>query len=119
MKARVHASLIAHGHPYPVSDLLRTRGRSLIEGFTLPAAWRASTEASLLGIAHLDTHLDTEIAACEPELRRPGAAHPYVLLLMTAPGIASVLTYTIAAAIREIEPFAGPKKLCGYTGLCP
>jgi len=30
-----------------------------------------------------------------------------------------VLAYTIAAEIGEIERFSGPKKLCGYTGLCP
>jgi transposase len=30
-----------------------------------------------------------------------------------------VLAYTIAAEIGEIERFATPKKLCGYTGLCP
>lgn len=115
LKARIHASLIAHGHPCPVSDLFGTRGRALLEGFELPAAWRASTEASLRVIAHLDT----EICTCERELRRQGAEHRYVPLLMTAPGIAWVLAYTIAAEIGEIERFASPKKLCGYTGLCP
>lgn len=38
---------------------------------------------------------------------------------MSAPGIAWVLGYTIAAEIGEIERFASPKKLAGYTGLCP
>lgn len=115
LKARIHASLIAHGHPCPVSDLFGTRGRALLDAFELPAAWRESTEASLRVIAHLDTEID----ACEAELRRQGADHPYVPLLMSAPGIGWVLAYTIAAEIGEIERFAGPKKLCGYTGLCP
>ena len=30
-----------------------------------------------------------------------------------------MLAYTIASEIGEIERFASPKKLCGYTGLCP
>jgi transposase len=30
-----------------------------------------------------------------------------------------VLGYTIAAEIGDIGRFASPKKLCGYTGLCP
>ena len=30
-----------------------------------------------------------------------------------------LLAYTIAAEIGEIERFASPKKLTGYTGLCP
>ena len=38
---------------------------------------------------------------------------------MSAPGIAWVLGYTIAAEIGDIHRFASPKKLCGYTGLCP
>ena len=40
-------------------------------------------------------------------------------LLTTAPGIAWVLGYTIAAEIGDIGRFASPTKLCGYTGLCP
>jgi transposase len=115
LKARIHASLIAWGHPCPVSDLFGTRGRALLDSFALPAVWRESTEASLRVIAHLDE----EIGACEAELRRLGADHPYVPLLMTAPGIAWVLAYTIAAEIGEIERFSSPKKLTGYTGLCP
>jgi transposase len=38
---------------------------------------------------------------------------------MSAPGIAWVLGYTIAAEIGDIHRFASPSKLCGYTGLCP
>ena len=115
LKARIHASLIAHGHPCPVADLFGTRGRALLDSFALPEAWRASTAASL----RLIEHLDDEIGACEAELRRLGADHRYVPLLMSAPGIAWVLAYTIASEIGEIERFATPKKLVGYTGLCP
>jgi len=115
LKARIHASLIAHGHPCPVSDLFGTRGRALLDAFELPEAWRTSTDASLRVIGHLDEEID----ACERELRRLGADHAYVPLLMSAPGIAWVLGYTIAAEIGEIERFASPKKLTGYTGLCP
>jgi transposase len=63
--------------------------------------------------------LNAQIAACEAELRAAGADHPYVPLLMTVPGIAWVLGYTIAAEIGDIGRFATPKKLAGYTGLCP
>ena len=38
---------------------------------------------------------------------------------MSAPGIGRVLAFTIAAEIGEIERFASPAKLAGYTGLCP
>jgi len=48
-----------------------------------------------------------------------GATHPYVELLTTAPGIGWVLGYTIASEIGDISRFSSPKKLVGYTGLCP
>jgi len=99
----------------PVSDLFGLRGRELLERLDLAAPWDATTQASL----RLIEHLDEEIGACEAELRRLGADHAYVPLLMTVPGIAWVLAYTIAAEIGEIERFATPKKLTGYTGLCP
>ena len=35
---------------------------------------------------------------------------------MSAPGIGWVLAFTIAAEIGEIERFASPEKLAGYTG---
>jgi len=82
-------------------------------GVSVP--FRSSTEAALC----LIEHLDREIGACEAELRRLGAQHAYVPLLMTAPGIAWVLGYTIAAEIGEIERFSNAKKLVGYSGLCP
>ena len=37
---------------------------------------------------------------------------------MSAPGIGWVLAFTIAAEIGEIERFASPAKLAGYTGCC-
>jgi transposase len=42
-----------------------------------------------------------------------------VPLLMTVPGIGWVLAYTIASEIGDISRFPSPKKLTGYTGLCP
>ncbi len=63
--------------------------------------------------------LGHEIDACEAELRRLGAEHRYVPLLITLPGIAWVLAYTIAAEIGDIARFPSPAKLAGYTGLCP
>ena len=63
--------------------------------------------------------LDGEIADCETTLRRAGVDHAYVPLLMTAPGIGWVLGYTIAAEIGDITRFPSPRKLAGYTGLCP
>jgi transposase len=115
LKQRVHAVLLAHGVPCPVSDLFGVSGRALLERLALPEPWAGTVQASL----RLLDELEQEIAACERELRRLGAAHQYVPLLVTVPGIAWVLAYTIAAEIGDISRFGSPTKLVGYTGLCP
>jgi transposase len=115
LKQRVHATLLTHGRPCPVSDLFGVSGRALLKRLALPEPWAGCVEASL----HLIDELDRQIASCERDLRRLGAEHRYVPLLMTAPGIGFVLAYTIAAEIGEIERFPSPAKLAGYSGLCP
>jgi transposase len=115
LKNRIHATLLAFGHPCPVSDLFGTGGRELLARLALPEPWAADTTAALQLI---DT-LDHEITECERALRRAGADHGYVPLLMTTPGVGWVLGYTIAAEIGDITRFPSPTKLAGYTGLCP
>jgi len=115
LKNRVHATLLAFGVPCPVSDLFGARGRGLLERLELPDPWAQPVNASLA----LTEDLDEQVRSCERELRGLGADHEYVPLLMSAPGIAWVLGYTIAAEIGDINRFRSPSKLCGYTGLCP
>lgn len=115
LKHRVHAQLLAFGHACPVSDLFGRSGRELLKRLDFPDPWR---DGVLAAVAMID-ELDREITAIDRELKRLGADHPYVALLMTAPAIAWILSYTIAAEIGDIHRFASPTKLCGYTGLCP
>jgi transposase len=115
LKQRVHSQLMAFGHTCPVSDLFGARGRALLERLEFPEPWRGGV---LAAVALID-ELGGEITAIESELKRLGADHRYVPLLLTVPGISWVLAYTIAAEIGDITRFASPRKLCGYTGLCP
>jgi transposase len=115
LKNRVHSTLIAFGTPCPVSDLFGVGGRQLLAHLELPAPWDGTAAAALA----LIDDLNDQIGACERDLRGHGADHRYVPLLMTAPGIAWILAYTIAAEIGDIDRFASAKRLCGYTGLCP
>ena len=115
LKQRVHAVLLAQGKPCPVSDLFGVSGRLLLERLALPEPWAGNLEASL----RLIDELDREIDGCEAELRRLGADHRYVPLLLSVPGVGWVLAYTIAAEIGEIARFQSPRKLVGYSGLCP
>ena len=115
LKHRIHATLLTFGLPCPVSDLFGRRGRTLLATLSVPSPWRDHLAMSLTLIDDLTQH----IATLEHELRRQGVEHPYVPLLVTAPGIAWILGYTIAAEIGDIRRFATPAKLIAYTGLCP
>jgi transposase len=115
LKNRIHQTLISFGQPCPVADLFGRRGRRLLDRLELPDPWDADVRAALC----LIDDLNGRIAGCERELRELGADHPYVALLETVPGIGWVLGYTIASEIGDISRFASPRKLCGYTGLCP
>jgi transposase len=115
LKNRVHAILFQHGVPTPTSDLFGRGGRALLARLRLPEPWASTVAASL---ELIDT-LDEQISGCEQELRRLGVHHRYIPLLMTCPGIGWVLAFTIASELGDIGRFASPRKLVGYTGLCP
>jgi len=115
LKNRIHSTLITFGKPCAVSDLFGRGGRDLLERLAFPEPWASSVTASL---ALIDT-IDAQVDECEAEIRSLGATHPYVSLLQSVPGIGWVLGYTIASEIGDITRFETPKKLVGYTGLCP
>src|SRR3954471_15975472 len=69
LKNRIHATLMAFGHPCPVSDLFGAAGRRLLAGLALPEPWAGDVAAALRLIADLDE----QIADCEAALRRLGA----------------------------------------------
>ena len=114
LKNRVHQTLVTFGQPCPVSDLFGQRGRVLLERLAIPEPWAETLRTSV----RLIDELESEIGAIERGLRG-SAEHRYLELLTTVPGIGPVLGYTIAAEIGEITRFASPRKLAGYTGLCP
>ena len=63
--------------------------------------------------------LELQIANLTVELRRQGADHRYIPLLVTAPGFGWINAFTVASEIGDIERCASLAKLVGYTGLCP
>src|SRR4051794_18136202 len=80
-----------------------------------PDPWRRNVDASL----ELIDDLELQIAQLSVELKRQGADHRYIPLLVTAPGFGWINAYTVASEIGDIDRFASPTKLCGYTALCP
>ena len=115
LKNRVHSTLINFGKPCPVTDLFGVEGRALLARLQVPEPWRGNITAAL----KLIDGLEEQIAEINTRLKEGHADHPYISLLLSAPGIGWVLAFTISAEIGEIERFASPEKLTGYTGLCP
>ncbi len=115
LKHRIHSTLVNFGKPCPVTDLFGVEGRRLLERLQVPEPWRSNVSASVV----LIDDLEDQIAEINRRLKAGHADHPYIPLLMSAPGIGWVLAFTIAAEIGEISRFASPAKLAGYTGLCP
>jgi transposase len=107
--ARFRLHLVKH------KSALKIAGRELLARLQVPEPWRGDIAASV----ELIDDLEGQIAAINRKLREGHADHPYIPLLMSAPGIGWVLAFTIAAEIGEIERFPSPDKLAGYTGLCP
>src|SRR5687768_14729793 len=115
LKHRIHSSLINFGKPCPVTDLFGVEGRKLLKRLEVPEPWRGNITVSVM----LIDDLERQIAELNRRLKAGHADHPYVPLLLSVPGIGWVLAFTIAAEIGEIERFASPEQLTGYTGLCP
>ena len=79
-------------------------GRQLLDRLAIPEPWRRNVDASL----ELIDELELQIGAIEVELKRQGADHRYVPLLMTAPGFGWINAYTVASEIGDIDRFASP-----------
>src|SRR5215216_2307944 len=106
LKNRIHSALISFGRPCPVTDLFGVAGRRHLAELELPEPWRGNIDASLA----LIDDLEDQIAETNRRLKEGHAEHPYIPILMSAPGIGWVLAFTIAAEIGEIERFASPAK---------
>jgi transposase len=115
LKQRVHASLLAHGRPCPVSDLFGVSGRRLLARLALPEPWAGTLAASLRPIDELDQEIDS----CETELRRLGVDHRYVPLADDSAGDRVDTRLHDRRRDRRHLCFPSPRKLSGYTGLCP
>jgi transposase len=115
LKSRIHASLLAFGHPCPVSDLFGTAGLTLLGRLSFPEPWASDVRAAL----SLIDVLDAEIVGLEEQIHRAVRDDPGARLLMSVPGVGFVLAHTIMGEIGDISRFSSAKKLCGYTGLCP
>lgn len=115
LKCRIHATLLAFGLPNDYSDLFAGGGRAYLDELVFPTPWRDNVNAART----LIDELTSQIKAIDRDLNLIASRHPYVKLLVTAPGIGPVLGYSIASEIGDITRFPTPTQLVGYSGLCP
>ena len=59
----MHAVLLTHGKPCPVSDLFGVRGRQLLARLELPEPWQGTIEASLRLIDELEREIGSANAS--------------------------------------------------------
>jgi transposase len=113
LKNRIHATLISFGHPCPVSDLFGLAGRELLDRLAIPDPWRRSVDVSL----QLIDDLELQLATLTVELKRLGADHRYIPLLVTAPGFGWINAFTVASEIATSS--ASPRRpSCAATPAC-
>ena len=115
LKNRIHSTLINFGRPCPVTDLFGVEGRKLLDRLEVPEPWRSNVSAAL----ELIDDLEDQIDQANRRLRAGHADHPYIPLLMSAPGSAGCWPSRSPPRSARSSAFSSPQKLTGYTGLCP
>lgn len=69
-------------------------------------------------VTHLD-HLEDEITQCDVEKARLAKIDPISNRFMPIPGIGPVTTTALAASVRDLSSFTGPRQFAGFLGLVP
>ena len=116
IKNRVHAILMRHSIPVPVSDLFGVKGRRFLfslEG--LPEVEKIVMASNLKALEGLEA----EVKAIEKELYLRAKTLPGVELLLGIPGIDVLAALTILAEVGDIRRFASAKKLASFAGVVP
>ena len=118
LKNRIHATLAKYAIRIDeVSDLFGVTGRALLERCLkeLPPHTRDSVKAQLT----LLDQVQEQISTSEKEIERVITETPRMKLLMTLPGVGSILATVIALEIGSIERFASAPRLASYAGTVP
>lgn len=115
LKNRVHATLAKYAIKIEeVEDLFGVEGRKILRSRVkeLPPQTCKSAEAEL----ELLDRLEEQIRWNEKEIEAVIAKTAQMKLLMTAPGIGSILAVVIALEVGDVERFRRPESLACYAG---
>lgn len=113
---RLRGVLMRHNVVAPAGEVFSLSQRSWWDGLELPASERLRVRQDL-GL--LDS-LQPYINEVETELVRQSNLEPWagqVAFLVQLPGVGVLTAMVLLSAIGDIERFAAPRKLVGYSGL--
>jgi transposase len=113
---RLHAVLMRHNLVAPAGDAFGPAHRSWWNDLEVPASQRLQIRHDLGVLDSLKPYI-TEV---ETELVRQSTLEPWagqVAFLVQLPGIGVLTAMVLLSAIGDIQRFAAPRKLVGYSGL--
>lgn len=115
MKNRVHHLLLKNNYQVPFSDLFGARGLTYLSKLSLPDYHQPQLQTYLTLYGQLVEQIDPLTRT----IRRLAKEDPRAKLLMTIPGIGSLVAMVIVAEIEDISRFPSYRHLASYAGLVP
>ena len=115
-KNKIHSILAQLGlEPPQTTDLFGKAGRTYLSSLTLASSYQEAVKGYLTLI---DT-LTPLVRSLDTELRKEIAGDKQLALLVSIPGIGTVLSQLIMAEIGDIARFRSSGKLASYAGMVP
>jgi len=115
-KNKIHSILAQLGLALPLAtDLFGKAGREYLASLTLASSY----QKALGGYLTLIDTITPMVRALDVELRKEVSGDERLKLLMTVPGIGTVLSQLILAEIGEIRRFSSSNRLASYAGMVP
>jgi len=113
---RIHALLDKEIVHLPSTRLMNKKGRCFLENMEWREPHSALAHDSMLRIYDATQR---ELDCVDAALRKWSQRSEEARLLMTIPGVGSVIAAFIMSQIGSINRFLNPKKLCAYAGIVP
>ena len=120
LKNRIHSVIDKYGLQYKfadISDMFGKKGRQAVKEVLglLPEQTRYAFEALW---NHLEA-VERQIEAIEKRMQEVFSPDESIRLLMTMPGVGSILAVVIALEVGDVNRFSAPDRLASYSGTVP
>jgi transposase len=114
IKNRIHA-ILHHRLIEPVKDLFGTKGRAWLLKLELDEPGRVALESELALLAAVEMEIET----MERAFAKDAYGDPRVRLLMTIPGVDTLVSVTLLAALGDTARFRTADHAASYLGIVP